>query len=104
MVIVIAVDESNIIKRVDIPLSDEHLQAILNNNSNLITVETDLDLGEIQLVGNYKLIDGELIELQESEKPQQELQLTELEILKQELINTQKLVVEWQFELLTNSF
>lgn len=104
MVIVIAVDENNIIKRVDISLSDEHLQAILNNNPNLITVETDLDLGEIQLVDNYKLIDGELIELQESEKPQQELQLTELEILKQELINTQKLVVELQFKLLTNSF
>lgn len=85
MIIVVGINESSVIKRIDIPLSDEHLQAILNNNPNLITVETDLDLGEIQLVGNYKLIDGELIELQESEKPQQELQPSKDEILQQQL-------------------
>lgn len=85
MIIVAEINENNIIKRVDIPLSDEHLQAILNNNPNLIKIETDLDLEEIQLIDNYKLINGELIKLQESEKPQQELQPSKEEILQQQL-------------------
>lgn len=100
MVIVIAVDENNIIKRVDIPLSDEHFEAILKNNQNLVPVETDLNLDEVKLIGNYKLEDNRLVELPANEKLPEVKPESELEQLRQSLLATQKFMIDFYTEML----
>ena len=61
--ICVLIDENNRVIAYGICLSKEHIP--LENGA---ITETDLDLDEVDLVGNYKLIDGELIELTGAEK------------------------------------
>jgi hypothetical protein len=62
MKISILTNENNIVAAYGICLSDTH-----NPLPNGIIIETDIDT-EL-LMGNYKLVDGALIELFEEEKP-----------------------------------
>lgn len=98
--ILVETNENKVIKRVDIPLSDDHLQKIRENNQSLISVKTDLNVLEVKIIGNYKLENGQLIELSEVEKQSQEQQPSEIEQLKQSLLATQKFMIDFYTEML----
>lgn len=61
--ICILLDSNNVIKSCGICLSENHIP--LENGT---IIETDLDLESIDLVDNYKLVNGEVVELTAEEK------------------------------------
>lgn len=76
--IMVQLDAKNVVVGYGICLNDQH-EPIPNG----IKITTDLNINDINF--NYKLIDGILIELEESEKPIIEPSLSELEKIRLEM-------------------
>ncbi|WP_053985219.1 hypothetical protein [Niameybacter massiliensis] len=80
MKIYVLIDSNFIVKSWGKPLSADHIPI-----ENSVEVETNLDLGKVQIIDNYKLVDGRLVELTEGEKPVIDAPIDEMKILKQQL-------------------
>ena len=91
----VVVDSNSIVSSYGVCLSETHVPI-----ENGILVETNLDLDTVILVGNYKLVDGELIELTEEEKPVLPQELSKLEILENEVILSQQRIADLEIEML----
>jgi len=61
--IYIKTDTNKVVSAFGIPLNDNHIP--LKNGT---ATETNLDLDNIELINNYKLVDGILVELTNEEK------------------------------------
>ncbi len=90
MRISVEIDSNNIVTGYGICLSDEHVPL---ENGTLVETEIDVDT----IIGNYKLVDGVLIEMTEDEKQvettiiQNAVKITEL---KQLLLDTDYVVIK----------
>ncbi|NRY59839.1 hypothetical protein [Clostridium beijerinckii] len=82
--IYIIMDNNNVIKDYGVCLSDNHMPL-----ENGIKIDTDLDLENISLVDNYKLVNNKLVKLTYEEKesliPTTAPQVTTDEVLTKEL-------------------